>query len=144
MTTATTSAASTTRTPTAPASRICATCKKNALSYNNITGICGECQRSAAGFIPKKATGHNGMQPRREPQAPAPHLVGQQGANRDDAAPRPPLPGSTDADGNRAHAAEDRNLSPGTPAELRVDLLLAAVPLAEKAKMLCAWLHGTL
>jgi hypothetical protein len=116
----------------ARAARLCTRCEKNPLSYNNTTGVCGECQRStAAGLAPKKTNGHKAV----AAQRPAPHLVKPNGADRDNPVPR---------DGTGAHRAEDRSVLPGAPAESRVNLLLAALPAAEKAKLLCAWLHGTL
>jgi hypothetical protein len=111
-------------TSAAPVRIICTSCKKNKLSYNNASGVCGECQRSAAeaGRTPGKTNGHNGVQLHRdrERQATAPHLV------------KP----------NEHHESAPR-LSPRAPAE-RVDLLLKALPVAEKVKMLSAWLAGTL
>lgn len=119
----------------AQAARVCTTCKKNPLSYNNSTGICGECQRELGGRIrPKKTNGHGSGAQHRERRAvrAAPHLVKPNGADHHDLA---------HGNGN-VLPAEDRGLSPGTPAESRVDLLLAAVPVQDKVRMLSAWLAG--
>jgi hypothetical protein len=103
-------------TSAAPVRIICTSCKKNPLSYNNRTGVCGECQRSAAeaGRTPGKINGHNGAQLHRDRERQAaPHLV---------------------------KSNEHRESAPHLSPESRVDLLLKALPLAEKVKMLTDWL----
>jgi hypothetical protein len=109
--------------PAGPAMKVCrqAGCKRQ-LGPNNTCGFCRE-HRS---HTKNTSADGRGVQPHREPQA-APHLVLPNGADHHD------------REGNRAQPAEET-----ARIESRVDLLLAAIPREEKAKMLCAWMAGTL
>src|ERR1700688_2056568 len=50
-----------------PAARICSSCKKKPLSYNNATGICAQCQGRQGGRVrSKKTDGRNGAELRPE------------------------------------------------------------------------------
>jgi hypothetical protein len=127
-------------TPTTSAARVCKTCKVKPLSFNNTTGICSECQQFAGGRVrPKKVNGQGAVQPlarglqlarRAEVAEPAAASAKPNGADH------------PDRDGNRAQPGE--NAEETTRVESRVDLLLAAIPREEKARMLCAWIAGTL
>jgi hypothetical protein len=91
------------------AARVCTSCKKNPLSYNNKTEICGACQREGGGRLRsenavRRAQPHRGLKIERAAQ-----------------------PAAVTA-----------------RVESRVDLLLAAIPREEKARMLCAWMAGSL
>ena len=141
-----TSTASTSRTSTALAARVCSSCKNNPLSYNNTTGICGECQGRQGGRVrSKKTDGHEGVQPFGRGLKLPTRQVAQPMATE------PAKPTASDhsdtpcVDGNRAQPGEGcvRSLEK-VHIESRVDLLLAAVPYEAKAKMLSAWLSGTL
>jgi hypothetical protein len=145
-------------TSTAPAVRLCASCKKKPLSFNNTTGVCTKCQALAGGRVrirSKKVNGHTTVQPfarglqlaRRAEvsEAAAPEPTKPTGADRHDA-PR--------GIGSGAQPAEERSRSLGLARiEERVQLLLAAVPLdaliaaiprEDQAKFVSAWLVGTL
>jgi hypothetical protein len=149
-------------TSTAPAVRMCTSCKKTLLSYNNTTGVCTKCQRLAGGRVrnrSKNVNGHTAVRPfarglqlarRAEVAEPAavPEPKPNDGAGRDDR-PR--------GNGNRAQpqpAEEHSRRSLGVARiEERVQLLLAAVsldaviaaiPRADQAKLVSAWLAGTL
>ena len=128
----------------APAVRTCASCKTNPLSYNNTTGICAKCQKLSGGRIrSKRVNGHGavrpfarGLQLARRAEVAEPAAVAKPGgADRQDGPAR----------SNGAQPMEDRVRSFGrTDIESRVDLVLSAIPAAEKMKMLSAWLTGTL
>lgn len=110
--------APTSKTMSTPAARRCGTCHKNPLSYNNVSGICTNCQRQH-GRPRSKANEHNGAQPA--------HVNGKAKGN-----------------GNGAQPAEDRLfVLPRVVESKRVDLLLAVIPPEEKARMLTAWLAGS-
>ena len=133
-----TASAAPTSTPAAPRARVCSTCKKKPLAYNNVTGVCGECQ--GQGRVQSKANGHNGVHPDRELQA----------ARKRQAAPAKP----NGADHHHDHDEPSRGNGNGAqpnpmrllamPPASRVDLLLAAIPYADKARMLSAWIAGKL
>ncbi len=120
--------------PDPRAGRICGTpgCK-HVLALNNTSGFCGECRERQGRSHSKKTNGH-GLQ-----------LTRRQGAEV--AAPEPAKPNGADhrepadVNGNREKATES-HVGP-VHVESRVDLLLAAIPSADKAKMLCAWLMGS-
>jgi hypothetical protein len=119
-------------TSAAPPALICATpgCK-NALSYNNRSGICSQC-------FAKKSKGITEQQR----AAAAPNRAKSHGAHHHDPA-HANGNGKSNGNGNGAQpAAEKLLLMPRV--DSRVDLLLAAVPQADKAKMLTLWLAGTL
>ena len=125
-------------TPTVPAARICRTegCTRT-VSYNNASGICSEHQRQGSNSKKKRTNGHNGVQ-HRELKGAIEHK-----------APRPAKTNGADhqdhTNGNGAQSAEQPiGLLVMPRAESsRVDLLLAAIPRADKEKMLSAWLAGT-
>lgn len=109
-----------TRTPTiAPAARLCKTlgCKRT-LAYNNRTGICGDC-------LSKKTKGI--LLAKRAAAAPAK----PNGVDHHD-----PVHGN----GNGAPPDPMRLLVMPRPS--RVDLLLQAIPIEDKTKMLSAWIAG--
>jgi hypothetical protein len=114
-----------TPTPTiAPPARLCKTpdCKRT-LAYNNRTGICGDClSKKTKGILLAK----RGAAPR-----PAPRPAKPNGVNHHD-----PVHGN----GNGAPPDPMRLLVMPSPS--RVDLLLQAIPLEDKTKMLEAWLAG--
>jgi hypothetical protein len=122
----------------AAAERLCTRCKQNPLSYNNSTGICGECQRKLGGRVrPKKTNGHiarphRGLQLERDVAKPS-------GAAKPKGADHRATPS---VDGGAAPRDRIQSLAAGI--ESRVELLLAAVPVQEKTKMLAAWMAGTL
>jgi len=111
----------------APAVKVCrhAGCRQQLGSKNT----CGFCREHRSHTKNISSDGHGLKLATRQPVA-------------ERAAPLPAKPNGADQhdrDGNRAQPAEG-------PArvESRVDMLLAAIPSADKAKMLCAWLAGTL
>jgi len=126
MSTITAPAPSSSSISTASAARIstalpkkCTICRKNKLSLNNKTGVCGECQERQGGRSHSKRTnGNNGVQSQRGPQL-APLQVSAK-------------PNGAD------HGVESPRVAS------RVDLLLAAVPAKDKEKMLAAWMAGAL
>lgn len=140
-----TSSAPKSRTSTAASARVCSSCRKNPLSYNNTTGICSECQERQGGRSRSKTTDeHNAAQPfLRDLKSPTRQVAGPM-------VPEPATAGADQPDTPYANSktsqpAEDCIRSLGTVhIESRVDLLLAAVPYEAKAKMLSAWLSGTL
>jgi hypothetical protein len=105
-----------------PPTRLCKSCGKNRLSRNNLIGICRACGDSQGRSHSKKTNGHNGA---------ADHH-------------------------HRDPAHSNGNGRPADRIELRVDLLLNVVdektfdsmielvPREDKAKMLRAWLAGSL
>jgi hypothetical protein len=126
-----------TPTSTAPPTRMCATpgCKKT-LSYNNRTGICGEC-------LAKKTKGI--MEAKRAPAAAAADSAKPNGRlSHDPAHGNGNGNGKHNGNGNGAQPAEQPGLLVMQRVESRVDLLLAAVPRADKERLLSAWLAGTI
>jgi hypothetical protein len=113
---------------------------KNELSYNNRSGRCGDCQTKLGRRRDrsKKTNGHNGVQQDRALQAPLERQAAPP-AKRNGAAHHP-----VHHNGNGAQRAEEpsRLLLVMPNVDSRVDLLLAAVPREDKAKMLSAWLAG--
>jgi hypothetical protein len=93
---------------------------KNTLSYNNATGTCGNCRKHAS----QKMNGHNGAQPHLKRHA-APAKPNGNGAAHHDSAVH------SNGNGNGAHV------------ESRVELLLAQIPREDKARLLLAYLAGT-
>jgi len=123
--------------PNSRAGRTCATpgCKR-ILALNNTSGLCGECRERQGRSHSKKANGHNGthaLQLARRVAERAPEPAKPNGADHRD---------SPEVNGNREKPKKSQ-VGP-VHVESRVDLLLAAIPSADKAKMLCAWLAGTL
>lgn len=119
--------------------RLCGTCHKQPLSYNNVSNMCTGCQRQHGRPRPN-GNGHNGgVRPHREPQA-QPHKAAKNGADRD----RDPVNGKAKGNGNGAQPAEDRLLGMPRVESSRLDILLAAIPREDKARMLTAWLAGSL
>lgn len=119
MTTVIDPAPSSKTTSTAPPARVCAKGCGKSLSYNNTTGICSDCQKPRSHS--KKTNGHNGTELHPEPFSNVKKMLAALPAGR-----------------NAEEAANARRL------ESRVDILLAAVPQADKAKLLNAWLSGAL
>jgi hypothetical protein len=115
----------------AAAARLCTHCKKNPLSYNNSTGICGECQRELGGRVrPKKTNGHvaqphRGLQLERQAQPAPPEQTKPNGADN-------------------ARGNGDVRLLATTYVDARVNQILNLIPREDKARMLAAWLAGTL
>lgn len=107
--------------PIKRAARLCATCGKNPLSYNNVSHKCTHCQRQHGRH--SKTNGHNGARPHRELE----HKAAPNGNGKP----------------NGALPVEDPIRAVGSARiESRVDRLLAAVPIEDKARLLSAWLTG--
>jgi hypothetical protein len=115
--------------PNSRVGRICATpgCKR-ILALNNTSGLCGECRERQGRSHSKKTNGHgaHGLQ------------LARRRVVSESAAPAK----SNGADSDPPHL--NGNGVGTVPLESRVDLLLAAMPREDKAKMLMAWLAGTL
>ena len=118
----------TAKTISAHAARLCTTCHKNPLSYNNTTNICGECQKKV-GRVRNSAKTSGGAKPHREVQAARERHAKQRAA------------ANSNGNGQGAQTA-DGSLLLMPRLDSRVDLLLAAVPREDKAKMLSAWIAG--
>jgi uncharacterized Zn finger protein (UPF0148 family) len=122
MSTSTTASEITTATPLS----ICSECGKNKLSYNNGTGTCGTCRKHSS----QKTNGHNGAHPRRELQA----------SPKRKAAPAKPNGNGAVHHDSVVHSNGNGN---GAHVESRVELLLAQIPREDKAKLLAAYIAGT-
>jgi hypothetical protein len=127
-------------TTNAPPTRICSTpgCKR-VLSFNNTTGKCREHQESEGRSHSKKT---NGAQHHRELHAVAAHSAKPKPNGADN--PRRDLAAHGNGNGNGARPADEhlRSLDKNHIESSRVELLLAAIPAADKARMVCAWLKG--
>jgi len=113
---------------TAPPARICKTpgCGK-ILAYNNVTGVCGEC-------LAKKTKGI--LDAKRAPAAAAP--AKHNGARHHDPAHSN---GKSNGNGNGA-TPDPMRLLVMTRDVSRIDLLIQAIPIEDKTKMLSAWIAG--
>jgi hypothetical protein len=127
-----------------PPTRFCSTpgCKSAALSWNNVSGKCRKCRDSEGGAHSKKT---NGVRHHRELHAVATSSSAKPKPNGADHHRRDPA-AHGNGNGNGARPADEhlRSLDKNHIESSRVELLLAAIPAADKAKMLCAWLAGTL
>jgi hypothetical protein len=124
-----------------PPMRICSTAGcKNALSLNNTTGKCGECQ--GRGRSHSKKT--NGVQHHRELHAVAAHPAKPKPNGSDNHRHDPAAHGNGNGNGARPAEEHIRSLDTTHVESSRVERLLAAIPAADKAKMLCAWIAGSL
>jgi len=109
-----------------PAVRLCGMCHKKALSYNNVSNTCTDCQKQHGRPRP------NGNGHKAQPQHKA---AKSNGAHRDPTHGNGKIADNANSkiNGNGAHPAQDR-----------LDLLMAVVPLEAKVRFLTAWLAGTL
>jgi hypothetical protein len=121
-------------TSTIPAARLCKTpgCKRT-LAYNNRTGLCQDClaKKTKSILEAKRAATARPAKPN--------------GADHED---RANGHGNSAAHGNGksngAQPADQPGLLVMQRVESRVDLLLAAVPRADKERLLSAWIAGTI
>jgi hypothetical protein len=121
-----TASAITPRPSTARPTRICSSAAcQNTLSYNKVSGKSGSCQKQSS----QKTNGHCGAQPKHQ-AAPA---------KRNGAAHHP-----VNGNGNgKAARTADGSLILMPRVESRVDMLLALLPSGDKAKLLAAYVAGT-
>lgn len=123
-------------------------CKSGALSWNNTSGKCRKCRDSEGRSHSKKTNGAQHQPRARDGHAAAAPVSTKSnghgrgngnGAQPAEETPDFPQPNTVP----KARLAIIRSLG-SADADGRVDLLMAAIPSADKAKMLCAWLAGTL
>jgi hypothetical protein len=122
--------------PQTATGRTCATpgCKR-VLALNNTSGVCRECGDRQGRSHSKKTNGH-GLQLARRDTEPT---------ERAQVLMHVSSPTTPELAKPNGHAPHGNGGGPGaTNVESRVDLLLAAIPAEDKAKMLSAWLAGTL
>jgi hypothetical protein len=119
------------RPSTARPTRICSSagCQRT-ISYNNVSGECGSCQKQSSQRmgITESRLRHKRRAALAKPNGngAAPRSVHSNGNGR----------GAKTADGSLL-------LMPRIGSESRVDTLLAAIPSADKARLLAAYIAGT-